>query len=145
LGVIADNGRYARYSLKLRLHEKLIETQHHIGTTSRATSESSAIHAELMESYTQSAIGGYEAPDYIVRSHRHSYTSTRTITHKGVCGACITPAWQGKTPFTQRIAGCRIKQPQFGVVVLRYENGVINETPIVKYADSPLSINVGAL
>jgi len=33
--------------------------------------------------------------------------------------AIVTPAWQGKTPFTWKIPGARISEPHFGGCLIR--------------------------
>lgn len=121
-------GQYARYELWKRVGPKLVHCLHHIGTTSSAGYEATAVHKEMVEMLSESATWHDEPPDAIVRSHRHRYFRTEIPggrrdggeTHERF--AIVTPAWQGKTPFAWKIAGARRSQPQFGGVVIRYSD-----------------------
>jgi hypothetical protein len=124
-----QEGQYARYDIWKSVGPKLIHALHHIGTTGSQAYESTAVHKELVESYTEAARWGERPPDVIVRSHRHRNIETRIpVTELGVDDgsgtahaiAVVTPAWQGKTPFVWKIPGGRLAQPQFGGIVIRW-------------------------
>lgn len=115
-------GNHARYDLWLRCGPKpggLIHALHHVGTTSRAAYESSAVHAELTEAFCEAARWGQEPPDAIVRSHRHRNIEIRVPTSRGNGLAVVSPAWQGKTPYAWKIAGARQSNPQFGGLIIQ--------------------------
>jgi len=114
------DGQFARYRLRLRTGKALTHFMHHIGTTSSSAHEASAINAELTAEYVQAARWGTEAPDFIVRSHRHRAICVDLDTARGYGAAIVTPGWQGKTPFTWKIAGARINDPQFGGILIRH-------------------------
>jgi len=97
----------------------LVHLLHHIGTTGSAAHEASAVNAELTASYVEAARWGRQPPDYIVRSHRHRSIAVDLNSARGYAAAIVTPAWQGKTPFTWKIPGARISEPQVGGVVIR--------------------------
>ena len=112
---------------------KLVHFLHHVGTTSSAAYEATAVFKELIEEYVESAKWGRRPPDAIVRSHRHRYimceiptgrdASVRTgRTSTGHAIAAVTGCWQGKTPFVWKIAGARLTTPQFGGIVVRYSD-----------------------
>lgn len=116
------DGQYARYDLWKRVGTKrgpLVHLLHHIGTTSSAAHEASAVNAELTAEYVEAARWGREPPDFIVRSHRHRSIAVDINSSKGYAAALVTPGWQGKTPFSWKIAGARISEPQFGGLVIR--------------------------
>lgn len=120
LGAVPDErGNHARWELFKRLGPALVHYLHHVGTTGSQAYESTALHKELVESYTEAARWGDEPPQVIVRSHRHRYLQTIMETAKGPAIAVVTPAWQLKTPFTYKIPGARLSQPQIGLIVLR--------------------------
>lgn len=122
LGAIPnEDGQHARYDIWIRLGQGLIHALHHIGTTGSLGFEATALNKELAELYTQSAAWGYEAPSLILRSHRHRYCETAFPTSKGKARAIVTPCWQAKTVFAWRIPGARISTPQFGGVVIRWQ------------------------
>ena len=123
LGAVQNKeGQYARWELWLRVGNgkgHLCHFLHHIGTTGSAAYESTAVHKELIESFVEAGRWGDEPPQVVVRSHRHRHFEERIPGAAGYIIATVTPAWQGKTPFTWKIPGARIAQPQFGGVLIR--------------------------
>ena len=129
LGAIPnEDGQFSRYELWKRVGPKLVHLLHHVGTTSSAGYDATAVHKELVETLAEAAAWGDECPDMLVRSHRHRYIATGIPGgrhHGGETGArssVVTPGWQGKTPFAWKIAGARRSQPQFGGIVVRYSD-----------------------
>lgn len=121
-----EQGQHARYDLwkrvgkpTKRVHAPLVHLLHHVGTTSSAAHESSAVNAELTAMYVEAARWGKEPPDYIVRSHRHRSIAVDLNSAKGYAAAIVTPAWQGKTPFVWKVPGARVSEPQIGGVAIR--------------------------
>lgn len=117
-----DQGQFARFDLWKRVGGSggpLVHLLHHIGTTSSAAHESSAVNAELTAEYVEAARWNREPPDYIVRSHRHRSIAVDLNSAKGYAAAIVTPAWQGKTPYVWKIPGARISEPQIGGVMIR--------------------------
>lgn len=112
-------GQHARYDLWKRVGGALVHLMHHVGTTSSAAHESSAVNAELSAEYIEAARWHREPPDYVVRSHRHRSIAVDLNSAKGYAAAIVTPGWQGKTPFAWKIAGARISEPQFGGIIIR--------------------------
>lgn len=123
LGAVPNHlGQYARNDLWLRVGSKqgpLVHFLHHVGTTSSAAHESSAVNAELTAEFVEAARWRREPPDFIVRSHRHRSIEVGLNSARGYCGAIVTPAWQGKTPFAWKVPGARISEPQMGGIVIR--------------------------
>jgi hypothetical protein len=114
-------GNYARWELWLRMGAKdsLVHITHHVGTTSSASYESTAVYKELIEAYTEAGKQRNDPPDVIVRSHRHRYFKTEVSTSEGAGIAIVTPGWQLKTPFTYRITLGRSSVPQIGGIIIR--------------------------
>lgn len=112
-------GQYARFDLWHRVGGALVHLLHHIGTTGSAAHEASAVNAEYTAMLVEAARWGHEPPDYVVRSHRHRSIAVDMDTAKGYGAAIVTPCWQGRTPFTFKIPGARVSQPQFGGVLIR--------------------------
>ena len=120
LGAVPNQeGQYARYDLWKRVGKALVHLLHHVGVTSSAAHEASAVNAELTAEYVEAARWGQQPPDFIVRSHRHRSIAVDINSARGYAGAIVTPAWQGKTPFAWKVAGARISEPQFGGVLIR--------------------------
>lgn len=114
-----EHGRYARYDLWIRVAGVPCHFLHHIGTTSSAQYETSALTAEYAAMCVDAARFGYEPPQIIGRSHRHRNAETRQPNERGCATVFVTPAWQGKTSYAWRIAGARVTTPQFGGSVIR--------------------------
>lgn len=123
LGAVPDSqGNHARYELWMRLggpDGALCHILHHIGTTGRTHYETSAPQCEYAELSTESGRWNYQAPDIVVRSHRHRYIKTESPSAKGYGISLTTPGWQLRTPFVMRIPGGRVSTPQFGGVLIR--------------------------
>lgn len=115
-------GQYARYELLKRVGDDsgpLCHILHHIGTTGSAAYESSAVQAELVATFAQAGANRETPPDYVIRSHRHRYIKVQNPSERGEAAAIVTPGWQLKTPFTFKIAGGRVRQPEFGGIIIR--------------------------
>ena len=123
LGAVKNSaGQHARYEIWYKMGKHLVHCLHHIGTTSSAAHESSAVNAELSALFTESARWGERRPSVIVRSHRHRAIEIRLPTESGFVTSCVTPAWQLKTPFAFKIAGARLAPPQIGGVLIRLDS-----------------------
>lgn len=115
-----DHKQYARWELWLRMGGGgLLHFLHHIGTTSSAAHETSAINAELASIYNDSGRWGRETPDVVIRSHRHRCAEIRLPHRNGYAVSMVTAAWQLKTPFAWKIAGARVTTPQIGGSLIR--------------------------
>jgi hypothetical protein len=100
----------------------LFQFAHHIGTTSSAAYETSAPMRELVAGLVESAQWGQRLPDVFVRSHRHRYIPV-SIPAQGDrdISLYITPAWQLRTPYVERID--RMRLPHIGGVIFICEDG----------------------
>ncbi len=125
LGAKKDrNGQYSRYELWLEIGPALAHIMHHIGTTSSAQHDVSAINEELSREIGEAARWGERIPDIVVRSHRHRHgrmgLPSRAAGKRHIESvAFTTPSWQLKTPFAYRSAVCRLSPPQVGGSVIR--------------------------
>jgi hypothetical protein len=124
LGAETTGSRAIWPELWLRLgtaghHRSLVHITHHVGTAGVTAYETTAIHRELVEALQDAARWHNQPPDVIVRSHRHVPTETRLMTANGYATAVVTAGWQGKTPYVYRLMAGRVKQPQFGGIVVR--------------------------
>ena len=92
---------------------------HSISTTSSAAYESSAPMRELVASMVEATQWGRPMPDVLVRSHRHRFIEVPIPTVKGRIRVVVTPGWQLRTPFVERID--RMRMPHIGGVVFLVE------------------------
>lgn len=111
----------ASYQWRLDVDGVLFQFAHHIGTTSSAAYESSAPMRELVAAMVEAAAWGLKLPDVLVRSHRHRFIEVPIPTEKGRIRVVITPGWQLRTPFVERID--RMRMPHIGGVVFRVNDG----------------------
>ncbi len=115
-----DEGQYARWDLWMGIgKDSLCHFSHHIGTTGSNHYESTAVHKELNEAFTEAGRWSCQPPNVVVRSHRHRCIETRIPGARGYASSLVTPGWQLKTPFAYRIAGGRQAQPQIGGCLIR--------------------------
>jgi len=139
LGAIKDmHGSYCRRELRIRIGGKArAHLLHHIGTTGTTAYEATAIFKELAESYVEAGRWGQHPYDAVVRSHRHRMCMITCPSVNGYAFSMTTPGWQLKTPFTYRIPGGRMSQPQFGGSLLRQGDEEFHTRHFVRSIDPP--------
>ena len=109
-------GHYSRYHLWLKINDAAFSIAHHIGVSSSPVSEGTALTTQLLKAWREAGQWGEEAPDVLVRSHRHRYYYIEAPGKRGKFAVLTTPGWQAKTPFVQRIDPTAL--PQIGGVVV---------------------------
>lgn len=129
--------QFARWDLHIRCGPRLCHITHHIGTTGSMAYESSGPMRELVESLNNAAKWGNEAPDVVVRSHRHRCIVVESPSRNGRAIVAVTPGWQLKTPYVYRIVGGRNATPMIGGIVIRYAHGRLFVDPFVKHITPP--------
>jgi hypothetical protein len=144
LGAIPNKqGQFARWDLWMAVgDDNLVHFSHHIGTTGSNHYESTAVHKELCEAFTEAGRWGDCPPDVVVRSHRHRCIEIRIPGARGYAVSLVTPGWQAKTPFAYRIAGGRQAQPQIGGCLIRQGDEELHTrhcvwTPERPYVENP--------
>lgn len=113
-------GEPASYQWWIDVDGVLFQFAHHIGVTSSAAYESSAPMREMVAGLVEAAQWDRQMPDVIVRSHRHRFIPISIPSIRGRIHSVITPAWQLRTPFVQRID--RMRMPHIGGVVFTVED-----------------------
>jgi hypothetical protein len=115
-------GQYSRWHLVFKCNGVIVDFAHHIGMSTSPVSEGTALTTQLVLAMREAGQWGGVLPDLLVRSHRHRFWMSGAPGQRGVHTILTTPAWQGKTPFVQRISPATM--PQIGgVVVLIDEDG----------------------
>ncbi len=135
-------GQRARFELWLKMESRLLHFAHHIGTTGSMAYETSAVMKELSEMYADSARWGNQTPDVISRAHRHRHIEVRVPTKNGYGIAYTTPAWQLKTPFSYRIPGGRVSQPQIGGSLIRLGDRELFTAHFVRDIQRPPAVKI---
>ena len=140
LGAVRDETINSASWLQLWLQVEgvVLQFAHHIGVTSSAAYESSAPMRELVAGLVESTQWGAPMPDVVVRSHRHRYIKVEIPSHKGSIQATITPAWQLRTPFVERID--RMRMPHIGGLVMLCEDGKCQINHII-YPVQPAAVH----
>jgi len=121
LGALPDKqGNYARWDLWLNVGGKgLVNILHHIGSTGSLAYETTALMKEYTEACSDAGRWNREAPQIVVRSHRHRSAEIRVPIEEGYGICIVTPGWQLKTPLVWRVPGARLTTPQFGGILIR--------------------------
>lgn len=112
-------GELASYQQWLMVDKVPFQFAHHIGVTSSAAYESSAPMRELVAAMVEAAQWAQPMPRVIVRSHRHRFIPVSIPSIKGRIECVITPGWQLRTPFVERID--RMRMPHIGGVIFLVE------------------------
>ena len=95
-------------------HEKLLKiangvefdiTHHGFGRGSRSHTRSNSIYYTVKSIYFDALDYGYNIPDYVIRSHNHVYTYDNYPGERKIVHGILTPCWQLKTHFVNRVAG----------------------------------------
>jgi hypothetical protein len=115
-----EAGEYAQWQHWLDVDDVVFQFAHHIGVTSSAAYESSAPMREMVAGLVEAAQWDKPLPDVFVRSHRHRFIPLSIPSYRGRIHAVITPGWQLRTPFVERID--RMRMPHIGGVVFRVDN-----------------------
>jgi hypothetical protein len=150
LGAVPDGeGLSSRWELMKQLGEYLIHFSHHIGTTSSSAHESSAINAEISAMLANYGRAGLQAPQIVVRSHRHRNIEVRLPSEDGYKSCFTTAAWQLKTPYVYRLPGGRTGFSQIGSSLIRLGDEIhcrhfIREVPTVVVVDNTTTKRLAA-
>lgn len=99
----------------------VFQLAHHIGVTSSAAYESSAPMREMVAGLVEAAQWKQPLPHVFVRSHRHRFIEIPLPAADGRIRLVITPGWQLRTPFVERID--RLRMPHIGGVVFIVKDG----------------------
>lgn len=118
---VDDIENHSRWQLWLDVEGIIFNIAHHIGTTSSAAYESSAVMREMVAALVEAGQWNQEMPDVFVRSHRHRYIELAIPSVKGKITAVVTPSWQLRTPFVERVD--RMRMPHIGGVNFIIEDG----------------------
>lgn len=117
-----ENGDYSVWQLVVQVESQIFNFAHHIGVTSSAAYETSAPMREMVAALVEASQWNRPLPTVYVRSHRHRFIPVSIPTSLGRFMSIITPGWQARTPFSERID--RMRMPHIGGIVFRVEDGV---------------------
>lgn len=132
-----EEGNFSRWELWKRVGGALCHFTHHIGTTGSQAYESTALMKEMVEAFVEAGRWGDEPPQVVVRAHRHRCMGITIPTKDGYGIVAVTPGWQLKTPFTFKVAGARVGQPQFGGLLIRAGDEELHTRFFVRRIERP--------
>jgi len=114
-------GDYSVWQLWLDVDGQIFQFAHHIGVTSSAAYETSAPMREMVAGMIEAEQWGRKLPNVFVRSHRHRFVHVAipSLKHEEI-QTIITPGWQLRTAFVERID--RMRMPHIGGVVFIVED-----------------------
>lgn len=102
---LTKDGRYSWEKVRRTVNGVLFHIAHHgFNRGSRAWTTSNSIFHALKSMYFTALDYGYDIPDYVIRSHNHVYTKALFQGRTKMMHGCITPCWQLKTHFGNRVA-----------------------------------------
>ena len=113
-----SSGKFSRYQLPLRIGRSLVHIKHFIPGCSSQDYMNTAPTKIFNKAHTEASKWHREAPQAIVRSHRHVPTEARISTEAGYGYAIVTAGWQLATSFVQSHGGGEFIDPVVGGVVL---------------------------
>lgn len=125
--VIDEMGNHSSWQLWLNVDGCVFNIAHHISSTSSAAYESSAPMRELTAAMVEAGQWGQRVPDVVIRSHRHRYVQVRIPSKTGEIVIAVTPGFQLKTPFTEKID--RMRMPHIGGLICIVEDGICQIIP----------------
>jgi hypothetical protein len=132
-----EQGNYSSYQTWLDVDGLIFNIAHHIQTTSSAAYESSAPMRELVAAMVEAGQWGQPMPDVLIRSHRHRYSQVIIPSRKGEIRVAVTPGFQLRTPFVERID--RMKLPNIGGLIIIVEDGQCQIIPrVYQFATTPI-------
>lgn len=76
---------------------------------------------ELVAAMVEAGQWGQRMPDVIIRSHRHRYIGLDIPSRIGNIKAVITPGFQLRTPFIEKVD--RMRLPHIGGIIIIVEDG----------------------
>lgn len=102
---LEKDGRYHFQKLRRRVNGQLFHISHHgFRRGSRAWTTNNSIMYGLKSMYFSNLDRGLPIPNYVIRSHNHVYTTGEYHGRNADMWGCITPCWQLKTNFGNRVA-----------------------------------------
>lgn len=132
-----DTGNHSAFQWWLEADGYLVNIAHHISTTSSAAYESSAVMREMTAALVEAGQWRQKLPDILVRSHRHRFIEVSIPSEQGRIVALVTPGWQLKTPFVERID--RMRLPHIGGVHLIIKDGLCHvKEKIFGFQNTPI-------
>lgn len=107
-------GEYSRWQWWINIKNSVVQLVHHISLGKNA------LRNEIELACKEAGKNGFAMPDVMVRSHAHRFDVLPVSRANGNrITALVTPGWQLRTPYMERMD--RITLPQIGGVVLVFE------------------------
>lgn len=120
-----EDGKYSHRRLKLRVNGLTHSFTHHIGTSARPWTETTALMAALVSEQNQCRQAGETITDILVCAHRH--TGAHIWTESGICAT--TASWQFPTRHVGKVVAHA--RPVIGGLIIEHEKP--GEWPTIRH------------
>jgi hypothetical protein len=128
------DGRYVHYRLKLNVNGVRFDIAHHgIGAGGRMWTRTNGCYLAAKDHYLRSLEYGTPRADYLIASHFHEYITAVYDGHNGSTRAIITPAFQLKTAYGNRVARHKLASIGLVIIVIEADGRHYMEVPLVTY------------
>lgn len=125
LGAVRGPDGYSHRRLKLRVNGLTHSFTHHIGTSARPWTETTALMAALVSEQNQCRQAGESVTDILVCAHRH--TGAHVWTESGICAT--TASWQFPTRHVGKVVAHA--RPVIGGLIIEHEKP--GEWPTIRH------------
>lgn len=113
-------GEHSGYQLWLEVDGVVMHFAHSISGGPNTVNEGTALVTQMRNFLLEAAQWGRRRPDIIVRAHWHRFWQQSIPCEDGHIEGVVTPAWQLKTPFVERIDP--VKMPHIGGIAILVED-----------------------
>lgn len=129
---------WSRWHLRLRVHGRLIDAQHHGKGLGRLPhTKQNGANALAWRVWQVYAERGLEPPALVVRSHLHQYADSFSA-HRRTRGLFL-PSFQLKTAYVHKVAADEIADVG-GVIVVVHPDGRMDVEPVLFQPDPPKEV-----
>lgn len=118
---VNDLGESSSWQWNLDLDGVVFNFAHHISAANASAYETSAPMRELISGMVEAEQWNQPMPNVMVRSHRHRFIPVSIPSIRGRIHSVVTPSWQLRTPFVEKID--RMRMPHIGGIVFKVQGG----------------------
>jgi hypothetical protein len=135
-----SDGRYLRWHLRANIGGKVpIDVAHHGGAASNNPwSEENPLRTRLNQVYYRCLEHDVTIPRILVRAHNHRYIHAELDRPKGRIDGFVTPSFQLKTHFGQKVANLHLTTIGMLIVHIRADGEIKHYCPRMTYQATPM-------
>jgi len=137
------HSRFVWDKLIIRINGVLFDIAHHGGSVgSRAWTEENGMYNKVKSFYFQTLNEERDLPRYWIRSHNHQFIQATYDGKRGSITGIVTPSFQMKTGFGQKVAGDKLSD--IGLIVFTIEDDGTCKMNVIKASyvqDAVIEVN----